>query len=463
MADKTGYIGRNPGDSSVKVARQTFTPTTATTDFTFASGYTVGYLDLFLNGAKLIEGTDYNANNGTTISMVADAQSGDVLEAVAYKAFNVGDSSSSSTGNFTVGNDLTVDNNATITNDLNVLGIGTVAKGFNVSAGGANIVGIVSATMGAVVTGVVTATSYKGDGSALTGIAATDTIAAASLTVSGITTLTGAVQAKSTTDSTTKDTGALIVEGGVGVEKNIVAGGDVRITGNINAGIATFTSVAGDGSALTGVAATDNIATDTLTVSGITTHYGDIQLQNGVGVGNSVTWDASAKSLLFKDYSYLKFGDGGDLSIHHDPATTPDTNRIIAASGQILELQTDKFRVVDNGASADLIAADDGGAATLFYSGSAKVATTLTGAKTTGVSSCTSHCMPTADVGGDLGSTTNRWANIYTADMQLSNEGSQNDIDGTWGKYTIQEGEDDLFLINRRTGKKYKFMLEEVQ
>ena len=194
MADKTGYIGRNPGDSSVKVARQTFTPTTATTDFTFASGYTVGYLDLFLNGAKLIEGTDYNANNGTTISMVADAQSGDVLEAVAYKAFNVGDSSSSSTGNFTVGNDLTVDNNATITNDLNVLGIGTVAKGFNVSAGGANIVGIVSATMGAVVTGVVTATSYKGDGSALTGIAATDTIAAASLTVSGITTLTGAVE-----------------------------------------------------------------------------------------------------------------------------------------------------------------------------------------------------------------------------------------------------------------------------
>ena len=50
-------------------------------------------------------------------------------------------------------------------------------QGLNVSAGGANI------------SGVVTATSYQGDGSALTGIAATDTIAAASLTVSGITTL----------------------------------------------------------------------------------------------------------------------------------------------------------------------------------------------------------------------------------------------------------------------------------
>ena len=31
--------------------------------------------------------------------------------------------------------------------------------------------------------------------------------------------------------------------------------------------------------------------------------------------------------------------------------------------------------------------------------------------------------------------------------------GSTNDVDGTWGNYTIQEGEDDLFLINRRNGK----------
>ena len=94
---------------------------------------------------------------------------GDVLEIIAYKAFNVGDNASSSTGNFAVGNDLSVNNDAAISNDLNVTGIATVGLGFNVSAGGANI------------SGVVTATSYQGDGSALTGIAATDTIAAASL------------------------------------------------------------------------------------------------------------------------------------------------------------------------------------------------------------------------------------------------------------------------------------------
>jgi hypothetical protein len=69
---------------------------------------------------------------------------------------------------------------------------------------------------------------------------------------------------------------------------------------------------------------------------------------------------------------------------------------------------------------------------------------------------------PNSDAGFDLGSATFRWANIYSADLQLSNEGSANDVDGTWGQYTIQEGEEDLFLINRRNGKKYKFMLQEV-
>ena len=69
---------------------------------------------------------------------------------------------------------------------------------------------------------------------------------------------------------------------------------------------------------------------------------------------------------------------------------------------------------------------------------------------------------PGADATQDLGATDKRFANIYSADLQLSNEGSSNDVDGTWGKYTIQEGEDDLFLINRRTGRKYKFLLEEV-
>ena len=89
MADRNGYIGRAPGDSSVVVSRQIFNTTGVTTDFTFASGYTVGYLDLYLNGSRLIEGPDYAATDGATISLISPAQNGDVLEGVAYKAFSL--------------------------------------------------------------------------------------------------------------------------------------------------------------------------------------------------------------------------------------------------------------------------------------------------------------------------------------------------------------------------------------
>ena len=69
---------------------------------------------------------------------------------------------------------------------------------------------------------------------------------------------------------------------------------------------------------------------------------------------------------------------------------------------------------------------------------------------------------PTTNGQKDLGESSYRWRNVYTSDLDLSNEGSKNDVDGTWGSYTIQEGESDLFLINKRSGKKYKFNLTEV-
>ena len=89
MADRSGYIGRAPGDSSVIVSRQIFNTTGVQTNFTFSSGYTVGYLDLYLNGSRLIEGPDYAASDGSTISLISPAQDGDVIEGVAYKAFNL--------------------------------------------------------------------------------------------------------------------------------------------------------------------------------------------------------------------------------------------------------------------------------------------------------------------------------------------------------------------------------------
>ena len=72
------------------------------------------------------------------------------------------------------------------------------------------------------------------------------------------------------------------------------------------------------------------------------------------------------------------------------------------------------------------------------------------------------HFRPASNNTYDIGNTSQRVRNIYTNDLHLSNEGSSNDVDGTWGSYTIQEGAEDLFLVNRRNGKKYKFNLTEV-
>jgi hypothetical protein len=72
--------------------------------------------------------------------------------------------------------------------------------------------------------------------------------------------------------------------------------------------------------------------------------------------------------------------------------------------------------------------------------------------------------VPTSNNAFNLGSTTLGWANIYTNDLHLSNMNKPegNDIDGTSGTWTIQEGAENLYIINNRNNKKFKISLEEI-
>ena len=71
---------------------------------------------------------------------------------------------------------------------------------------------------------------------------------------------------------------------------------------------------------------------------------------------------------------------------------------------------------------------------------------------------------PSADNTYNLGSSSYRWANLHVADMQLSNvDTGGNEVDGTEGSWSVQEGEDDIYLINRKNGKRFKIKLEEVE
>lgn len=51
----SGYIGTQPVPQATQT-RQTFTATASQTSFA-TGGYQAGYLDVFLNGVKLVDGT----------------------------------------------------------------------------------------------------------------------------------------------------------------------------------------------------------------------------------------------------------------------------------------------------------------------------------------------------------------------------------------------------------------------
>jgi len=118
MTAKYGYIGYGPDTSPIVVAKQVFSPTGVQTNFTFAAGYQIGYLDVYLNGARQIEGQDFSATDTSTIGLTTSAQSGDVLELVAYKAYNL--AAPTSVGSFAVGGNLTVSGNTTVVGNESV-------------------------------------------------------------------------------------------------------------------------------------------------------------------------------------------------------------------------------------------------------------------------------------------------------------------------------------------------------
>ena len=58
------------------------------------------------------------------------------------------------------------------------------------------------------------------------------------------------------------------------------------------------------------------------------------------------------------------------------------------------------------------------------------------------------HLVPTADDSYDLGTSSLQWRDIYTGDLNLDNtRHRKNEVDGTSGSWTIQEGNKDLFLL----------------
>ena len=87
------------------------------------------------------------------------------------------------------------------------------------------------------------------------------------------------------------------------------------------------------------------------------------------------------------------------------------------------------------------------------------------GLSSVGAVTATGHLVPGTTDTYDLGASDNVWRNVYTGDLHLSNKFKEkgNIVDGTKGNWTLQEGENDIFMINNISGEKFKINLSKIK
>ena len=277
---------------NVKSKKINVTATADQTLFTVTGGYRVNNIGVYRNGALLAVGSDFLANDGSTVTLLTAATAGDIVQFEVFDTHELTDS-------INANGDQVLNGALTVTGIVSASSINIGSAITFVSGEGINVTGVVTATSVEVGNnikignaGVITATSFSGDGANLTNVGVdTATVNTGALKVSGISTLTGVVKASS----------------------------DVRVTGNLNAGITTLgavtvTSITGDGSGLTGVANTDFIVsvaqtTSRLTVNsdanivGVSTFTGTTTLGKvTLGIGKSINYNNVQKA-FFSDHA----------------------------------------------------------------------------------------------------------------------------------------------------------------
>ena len=115
-----GYLGNENTVTGTQNSKRIVVQATPNqTISTVTGGYTIGQLDVFVNGVKLASADDYSANNGDSVTFINALNSGDDIQYVVYE-------------NFDVANAMGVSGQQTLVGDLSVTGIITATGGFNV-------------------------------------------------------------------------------------------------------------------------------------------------------------------------------------------------------------------------------------------------------------------------------------------------------------------------------------------
>ena len=331
--------------------------------------------------------------------------------------------------------------------------------------------------------GIITATSYRGDGSQLTGITGTTINNNAD---NRLITGSGTANTLNGESNLTFDGSTFTVNGDVtftGANKNIIFDkSDDALEFNDNAKI-----VMGDSGELELFHSPNGHSYFQSTAGSLyirTSGSNEIALQPAGSSENSIRAIGNGAVELYHDNAKTAYTHGSGFNIKGGNTSDQTELQIFGNEGQdasILLTSDDGDDNADNwrmyaqasdhsfalknyaaGSYETSFRAVGNGAVELYHNNTKKFETTGGGSKVSGDLDVVGHAFPNANNTYDLGTSGNRWRNIYINDLNLSNEGSTNIVDNTWGDWTLQEGENDVFMINNRSGKKFKIKMEEV-
>ena len=264
-------------------------------------------------------------------------------------------------------------------------------------------------------TGIITATSFVGP-------------------------LTGNVTGNVTGNTNGTHTGAVIGDVTGNVTGNITG----NITGDVTGNADTATNATNSVNS-SHVLVTDNESTDEENLITFVENGANTTGNVGLEMDGDLTYNPSTGTLSATEFS------GNGLSITNVPAASV----LVTATNTT---NATHYMVFSDSVSGQETMRTDN---TLTYNPSLNKLTTN---GPIDVSDITCHNItPELNNQYNLGTASQRFANIFSADLQLSNvHAHPNSIDGTKGDWTLQEGENDIFMINNLTGKKYKINLTEV-
>ena len=130
-----GYIG---GKVAVSAPQQIETKHTITATASQTSipnvGYTVGAVHVYQNGIRLVDGTDYTATNGSTVTLETGATEGDQIVIVSHGSFETSDTVSKASGG-------TFSGNVTVSGSVTATGVGSFGSGTTVNSAAVKVAG----------------------------------------------------------------------------------------------------------------------------------------------------------------------------------------------------------------------------------------------------------------------------------------------------------------------------------